>query len=153
MIDDLAISHDNLRMDEIDGRLIALLRTDSRTPTAALAKALKVSRGTVQNRMDRLKASGVLLGYTVRLGAEASPVRIRAMMSIVIEGGRMSAILETLRGVPAVTAAHTTNGRWDLVVDLETETLPLFSAALDEIRAIEGIAATETSLLLKTVRF
>jgi DNA-binding Lrp family transcriptional regulator len=140
-------------MDELDGRLIALLRADSRAPTAALAKTLKVSRGTVQNRIDRLKASGVLLGFTVRLGAEDDAHRIRAVMSIEIEGGRMAAVLKALRGVPAVTAVHTTNGRWDLVADLETPDLPAFSTALDSIRAIDGIAATETSLLLKTLRF
>ncbi len=140
-------------MDELDGRLIALLRADSRAPTAALAKTLKVSRGTVQNRIDKLRASGVLLGFTVRLGAEDDAHRIRAVMSIEIEGGRMAAVLKALRGVPAVTAVHTTNGRWDLVADLETPDLPAFSTALDSIRAIDGIAATETSLLLKTLRF
>jgi len=49
-------------MDELDQKLISLLRTDARATTAALAKALKVSRGTVQNRMERLESSGVLLG-------------------------------------------------------------------------------------------
>jgi DNA-binding Lrp family transcriptional regulator len=140
-------------MDDLDSRLIAMLRVDSRAPTAALAKALKVSRGTVQNRIDRLKAAGVLLGFTVRLGAEDDSRNIRAVMTIVIEGGRMAAVTKALRGVPAVTAAHTTNGRWDLVAELETPDLPSFSAALDAIRNIEGVNATETSLLLKTARF
>jgi DNA-binding Lrp family transcriptional regulator len=140
-------------MDDLDSRLIALLRADSRAPTAALAKALKVSRGTVQNRIDRLKAAGVLLGFTVRLGAEDDSRNVRAVMTIVVEGGRMAAVTKALRGVPAVTAAHTTNGRWDLVAELETPDLPSFSAALDAIRDIEGVNATETSLLLKTSRF
>ena len=140
-------------MDELDGRLIALLRADSRAPTAQIAKTLKVSRGTVQNRIDRLKASGVLLGFTVRLGAEGETPSVRAVTTIVIEGGRMGAVLKALRGVPAVTAAHATNGRWDLVAELETADLPSFSAALDAIRVIDGVNATETSLLLKTIRF
>jgi len=140
-------------MDDLDTQLIALLRADSRAPAAQLAKALKVSRGTVQNRIDRLVASGVLLGFTVRLNAPDDAQRIRAMMSVVIEGERMAAVLKALRGVPAVVAAHTTNGRWDLVAELETDDLPSFSNALDAIRRIQGVAATETSLLLKTIRF
>lgn len=140
-------------MDDLDSRLIALLRADARTPAAALAKALKVSRGTVQNRIDRLVASGVLLGFTVRLDAEDDAQRVRAVMSLEIEGERMAAVLKALRGVPAVSSAHTTNGRWDLVVELETPDLPSFSNALDAIRTIQGVAATETSLLLKTMRF
>ena len=146
-------SDHDLLMDDLDHRLIALLRADSRTPTASLAKALKVSRGTVQNRIDRLRASGVLLGFTIRIAAEDDPARVRAVMTIVIEGGRMAAVLRALSGVPAVTATHTTNGRWDLVAELEAPDLPAFSAALDAIRAIPGISATETSLLLKTSRF
>ena len=140
-------------MDDLDYRLIALLRADSRAPTATLAKALKVSRGTVQNRIDRLRASGVLLGFTVRVAAEDDPGRVRAVMTIQIEGGRMAAIQRAMSGVPAVTATHTTNGRWDLVAELETPDLIAFSAALDAIRAIDGIAGTETSLLLKTSRY
>jgi len=140
-------------MDDLDHRLIALLRADSRAPTASLAKALKVSRGTVQNRIDRLRSTGVLLGFTVRMAAEDDPGRVRAVMTIQIEGGRMAAIQRAMSGVPAVTATHTTNGRWDLVAELETLDLIAFSAALDAIRAIEGIAGTETSLLLKTSRY
>jgi len=140
-------------MDELDHRLIALLRADSRAPAAKLAKTLKVSRGTVQNRIERLVGSGALLGFTIRLSAEDDTQRVRAVMCLEIEGERMSAVLRALRGVPAVTAAHTTNGRWDLVADLETADLPSFSTALDAIREISGVTATETSLLLKTVRF
>ena len=152
-IDDLRkIDHDPL-MDDLDHHLIALLRVDSRAATATLARALRVSRGTVQNRIDRLRGSGVLLGFTVRLSAEDDPASVRAVMTIVIEGGRMAAVLHALSGVPAVTATHTTNGRWDLVAELEAPDLPAFSAALDSIRAIPGISATETSLLLKTTRF
>lgn len=140
-------------MDELDQGLIALLRRDGRTPAAALAKALKVSRGTVQNRIDRLMTQGVILGFTVRLNPGAEPGRIRAVMTIAVEGRRAPAVLRALQGVPAVDAVHTTNGRWDMVADLSAADLGAFSEALDAIRAIDGIASTETSLLLQTSRF
>jgi DNA-binding Lrp family transcriptional regulator len=140
-------------MDELDQRLIALLRSDGRASAMSLAKALKVSRGTVQNRIDRLAAQGVILGFTVRLNPGADPGRIRAVMTIAVEGRRAPAVLRALQGVPAVDAVHTTNGRWDMVADLSAADLGAFSAALDAIRAIDGIASTETSLLLQTSRF
>jgi DNA-binding Lrp family transcriptional regulator len=140
-------------MDDLDRRLIACLRDDARAPTTALAKALGVSRATVQSRIDRLRSSGILLGFTVRLQPEAFADRIRALTSIEVEGPRSEAVLKGLRAIPAVTAVHTTNGRWDLVAELETVTLEEFSHALDAIRAIPGIATTETSLLLKSHRF
>ncbi len=140
-------------MDDLDRRLVALLRDNARTPTAALAKQLKVSRGTVQNRLDRLQAAGTLLGYTIRLGDTDDAGRVRAVSTIQIEGGRMAAVVAALRDVPAIKAVHSTNGRWDLVAELDAPDLAEFSSALDAIRAVTGVVATESSLLLTTVRF
>ena len=69
-------------MDDIDRQLIALLRSNARASVASLAKALGVSRGTVQNRMARLQATGAIVGYTVRLKPDVEEHRIRALMTI-----------------------------------------------------------------------
>jgi DNA-binding Lrp family transcriptional regulator len=140
-------------MDELDRKLIGLLRSDGRTPASALAKALKVSRGTVQNRIDRLAGEGVILGFTVRVAPEAVPGRVRAIMSIEVEGRRAPQVLKALQGVPEIDAVHTTNGRWDLVAEISAADLAAFSGALDAVRMIDGIGSTETSLLLQTHRF
>lgn len=137
-------------VDDLDRKLIALLRADSRTPAAALAKALRVSRGTVQNRIERLVARGVVQGFTIKTRPDMDANRVRAVMTIAIEGERSGAVVKTLKGFPEVSAVHTTNGRWDLVAELDVETLQAFSVALDRVRQIEGIAATETSILLAT---
>jgi len=137
-------------MDELDRKLIALLRADSRTPAAGLAKALKVSRGTVQNRIDRLLGRGVIQGFTIRTKPEIEASRVRAIMCIAVEGERAGAVVKALRGFPEVDKVFTTNGRWDLVAELDVENLSEFSRTLDEIREIEGIASTETSILLAT---
>ena len=139
-------------IDETDRRLIGLLRANAREPAATLAKKLKVSRGTVQNRIARLLAGGVLRGFTVRTGAGADTNRVRAIMCIAIEGEKSAKVIRALSGFPEVEHIHTTNGRWDLVAEIATDTLAGFSRALDEIRLIEGIAATETSLLLASAR-
>lgn len=137
-------------MDEIDHRLIALLRANARAPVAGLAKSLKVSRGTVQNRIDRMTARGDIVGFTVKARAESEAERVRAVMAIAVEGERSGAVLRALRGFPQVERVHMTNGRWDMIAELNTDSLAGFSAALDGIRLIDGISATETSLLLKT---
>jgi DNA-binding Lrp family transcriptional regulator len=136
-------------MDDIDRNLIALLRADARTPAAALAKQLKVSRGTVQNRLARLTAAGAILGFTLKI-PPADEGRVRAICAIAVEGERTGAVLSALRGLPEVEAVHMTNGRWDMLAELNTDSLAGFSRALDRVRTIEGIAASETSLLLTT---
>lgn len=137
-------------LDDLDRKLVALLRADSREPASALAAKLRVSRGTVQNRIDRLRARGVIQGFTIRTRPELEANRVRAIMCIAIEGERSGAVIRVLRGFPEVDKVHTTNGRWDLVAELDTETLADFSRTLDQIRMVEGIASTETSILLAT---
>ena len=145
------VSTGDIMMDALDRRLLALLRADSREPVASLAGKLKVSRGTVQNRIARMLApGGAIQGFTVRTSAEQDANRVRAIMTIAIEGERSGAVVKALRGFPEVSAIHTTNGRWDLIAELDVETLAEFSRTLDAIRQIEGIASTETSILLAT---
>jgi DNA-binding Lrp family transcriptional regulator len=139
-------------IDETDRKLIALLRANAREPAASLAKKLKVSRGTVTNRIARLVAGGAIKGFTVRLAAEAEANQMRAIMCIAIQGEKSGKVVKALKGFPEIENIHTTNGRWDLVAELCTSTLSGFSQALDQIRLIEGIAATETSLLLASAR-
>ena len=137
-------------MDDTDRRLIALLRDNARLPVASLAQLLKVSRGTVQNRIDRLLAEGVIGGFTLRLKPEAEPQRVRAITMVAVDGEHASAVIRALRGIPEVQALHTTNGRWDIVIELGVDSLEAFDQALQRIRLIKGISNSETSLLLST---
>ena len=137
-------------MDETDRRLVALLRDDARLPLATLARALGVSRATVQNRIARLKRDGAILGFTLRLRPDVDPRQVRAVMMVAIEGKSSAPVIRALRAFPEVVAIHTTNGRWDLVVDLRADGLEAFDRALGRVRLVEGVAATETSLLLSS---
>ncbi len=137
-------------MDSKDQRLLSLLRENARLSVAQLAKQLGVSRATVQNRIDKLIEKRVLLGFTVRTTPEAAAHRVRAVMMISVEGDRSDPILKTLRGYPEVRALHTTNGRWDIIAELGTDSLETFDEALRGIRTIKGISNSETSLLLST---
>lgn len=137
-------------MDDTDRQLISMLRDDARMSVVAIAKKLRVARATVQNRIARLHADGTIVGYSVRLRPDAEAHRIRAMMSIEVEGHHGDAVRRLLRGHPNVVALHTTNGRWDLIAELRTETLEAFDKVLNTIRAMQGIANTETSILLST---
>jgi DNA-binding Lrp family transcriptional regulator len=140
-------------MDLTDRRLLSLLRDNARISVATLAKTLGVARGTVQNRLARLEADGTIVGYTVKLRLQSDDQRIRALMTVAVEGNRTDEVLKALRGDPAVCALHTTNGRWDIVAELRTESLEAVDQVLGRIRLIDGISNTETSLLLSTHKF
>ena len=129
-----------------------MLRDDARLPVATLASRLKVARGTVQNRLARLQRDGVIVGYTVRLRPQTEAHRIGALMTIAVEGNRAPEALKALRGHPNVSRLHSTNGRWDIVAELQADSLEAFDRVLGQIRLIDGIAGTETSILLSTYK-
>lgn len=137
-------------MDETDSRLLAALRRDARASLSDLASALGVSRTTVRTRIERLKTSGEIVGFTVVVRSDIDRDPVRGLMMLGIEGRGTERVVRQLSGLPAVRAVHSTNGRWDLIVEIGAETLDAFDAVLAEIRRFEGVATSETSLLLRT---
>lgn len=140
-------------MDSIDHQLIAHLRHNARASVATLATRLGVSRGTVTNRIRKLEDSGVIVGYTVRLRPERDTGGgLQAWISISIEGNDARRVTTSLLGEPSVLALHSTNGRWDLLAELQVDSLAELAHGLERIRLIKGISNTETSIHLETVR-
>lgn len=137
--------------DPLDRELISLLRTDGRAPLSKLADILQVSRGTVQNRLDRLMESGTLHGFTVRVREDYDHDAIRALMTIEVVGKSTSQVIKRLRGLPELQTLHTTNGAWDLVAEIQTTNLSEFDRVLREVRMIDGILNSETSILLSSL--
>lgn len=139
-------------MDDLDQRLITLLRHDARRSISDLALEVGASRATVRARIERMEKSGDIIGYTVILRADAVDQAARGITMIGIEGPAKDRIVRALGGFSEVSAIHSTNGRWDLVVELSAASLTEFDKVLDRIRLLPGIANSETSLLLATPR-
>ena len=94
----------------------------------------------------------MIVGYSVKLRPDTTPNLIVAWMSILIEGNDSRTVLAKLLGEPGVTAIHSTNGRWDLLVELQAENLTGLSGILERIRLIKGISNTETSIHLSSYK-
>jgi DNA-binding Lrp family transcriptional regulator len=139
-------------MDELDRALIALLRSNARMNVADLAHKLGVSRGTVTNRIRKLEDGQVIVGYTVKLRPEAEPDRIRAWMGVLVEGNQSRQVVAALLGEPGVATLHDTNGRWDLLAELEAGSMGELAQVLERVRLISGIRGTETNIHLTTYR-
>ncbi|MDQ0474633.1 Lrp/AsnC family transcriptional regulator [Labrys wisconsinensis] len=137
--------------DDLDHRLIGALREDGRAPVSKLAAILGVTRATVQARLDRLLESGAVLGFTIRSRQDADANAIRAVMMIEVMGRSTTAVIRQLRGLPELHALHTTNGTWDLVAEIRASSLGDFDRVLREVRTIDGILNSETSILLSSV--
>jgi DNA-binding Lrp family transcriptional regulator len=137
--------------DDLDRRIIAHLREDGRASLSKLADVLGIARGTVQNRLDRLMETGTLLGFTVRVREDYDANTVHAVMMIEVVGKSTTQVIRKLRGLTEISALHTTNGTWDLAANIRTASLSDFDRVLREVRMIDGVANSETSLLLSSV--
>ena len=134
-----------------DRALLAILSENAREQTATIARKLGLSRTTVQAKIDRLERDGVIAGYTVRLRPDAVTDEIRAWASVAVEGNQQS-VVRALLGEPGVSALHDTNGRWDLLAELQATTTSELSKVLERIRLIKGIRSSETNIHLASYR-
>ena len=137
--------------DELDRRIISHLRSDGRASLSKVADVLGVARGTVQSRLDRLLETGTLLGFTARVREDYADSAIHAVMMIEVSGKSTTQVIRRLRGMSEIVKLHTTNGNWDLIAEIHTASLADFDRVLREVRIIEGVLNSETSLLLSSV--
>jgi DNA-binding Lrp family transcriptional regulator len=140
-------------MDDTDQKLLSALRRDGRAALSDLAITLGITRATVRARIGKLTSSGEIQGFSVLTRGDLAQNPVRALTMLGIEGPGMDRIRRQLSGKVQVQAVHATNGKWDLIVELGTDTLEALDLVLRDIRRLEGVATSETSLLLSTSRY
>jgi DNA-binding Lrp family transcriptional regulator len=137
-------------MDELDRNILGLLGADARTSIATLARKLRVARSTIQARLERLEATGVIAGYTLKLGEAAREGRIRASVLLTVEPRAQANILARLKAIPEVERVFTTSGRFDLLLQIAASSTNLLDQILDQIGAMTGVRSSESLIHLST---
>ncbi len=137
-------------MDETDNRLISELATDARVSVSTLARRLGLARTTVQARIEKLERQGIIAGYTVKMGEAVWLDRIRATVLVQVEPRATPHVMQRLKNMTVVEVAHTSSGRFDLILQLATRNTKCLDEALDEIGAIKGVLSSESLIHLST---
>jgi DNA-binding Lrp family transcriptional regulator len=135
-------------MDELDRKLIDLLRADARAPAARLARSLGLSRTTVQSRLERLERAGVIAGYTVSLAEGHESGQIQAYVMMTVAPRRANDVVVAARGMVAVRRLQAVSGPFDLVAVVATPSVAAMDAAIDALGAIPGVERTTSSIVL-----
>ncbi|MFL0799206.1 MAG: Lrp/AsnC family transcriptional regulator [Agarilytica sp.] len=138
--------------DATDKRLLSLLRQNSRTPIAELARSLSLSRSTVKDRIERLEKKGVIKGYTVALSDEFIKGHVSAQVMVNLESGQSASTIRQLKKIPQIIKAYAVSGIYDLIIVLDAESTGELDLVLDSIRELDGIKDTLTSVVL-SVKF
>ncbi len=137
-------------MDDLDRSLLALLGADARISVATLARRLKVARSTIQARLERLETSGIIAGYTVKLGEAARQGRIRASVLLSTEPRAQASIVSRLKSIPEVERVHTTSGRVDFLLQVSAPSTAELDNVLDQIGEMTGVKSSESLIHLST---
>ena len=137
-------------MDDTDRRLIDALREDARAPTARLARALGLSRTTVQSRLERLERSGVIAGYTVRLSEAHERGQIHAFVMIAVTPKQAAAVVAAVRRMPAVRRLQSVSGPFDMIAQIVAPGVAEMDGLIDALGALEGVERTTSSVVLST---
>jgi len=136
--------------DAVDDQLIALLQDNARLSTVALAKAVGLSRSTVQERLQRLERAGVIAQYTVRLGSTGEPLRAWLLLRYA-EGFSCDDVMPQLNAMPQVQACHSVAGETDMLVLVQADTPSMLSDVREAIAAFKGIDDVTTLPVLRTL--
>ncbi|HEY4068428.1 MAG TPA: Lrp/AsnC family transcriptional regulator [Burkholderiaceae bacterium] len=137
-------------LDATDRALLALLRDDARAPTAELARALKLSRTTVQSRMARLQRERVIAGFTITVPDELEAHLVRAHVMITLAPRRVAAIEAALRRIPEVRVLHSVSGPFDLIAIVAAASIGELDALIDRIGVLDGVERTTSAIVLST---
>ena len=137
-------------LDATDRALLALLRDDARASTAELARKLKLSRTTVQSRMERLQRQRVIAGYTITVPDELEANLVRAHVLITLAPKRSAAIEIALRRIPEVRVLHSVSGPFDLIAIVAAASIGELDALIDRIGGLDGVERTTSAIVLST---
>lgn len=133
-----------------DQRLLLLLRQNARTSVSDLARALNLSRSTVQHRLARLESSGVIKGYSVQLGGRFEASQVEAHVSIKVIQKLTSRTNVALENISQVSQLFSVSGEYDLIAIVQAQSLEELSSVLDDIGNLEGVERTNSSVVLET---
>lgn len=137
-------------MDAKDRELIRLLQADARITTTALAKELGLSRATVQTRMARLEAQGIIRGYTVRVSYDIEQRQIRAHVMISVYPKQNAEVSAALVKQAGVRALYAISGEFDLIAIIAAEGTEEIDRIIDAIGQLDGVERTNSSIVLST---
>lgn len=133
-----------------DKRLIGALKRNARFSISELARALDLSRTTVQKRLERLEKRKVILGYTAKLADENHAGSFQAYVNLVVDPSTNASVVSAMEKMPEIESLYTVSGRIDFVAIIRAHSPAELDNTLDNIVAIPGVKDTRSAIVLTT---
>jgi len=140
--------------DDTDRKLLALLQDDDRLALAELSKRIGLAASTINDRIKRLVAQGVISGFHARLEPEKLGLELLAFMLVGWSDPKVEpAFLKKVRAAKPVLECHHVTGAWNYLLKVRLKNTKELEAFLSgTIKAVRGVERTETIITLSTAK-
>lgn len=140
--------HNDQQIDVLDAGIIELFRAEPSIGVLEASRRLGVARGTVQARLDKMEARGVITGFGPDVDLRAIGYGVVAFTTIEVVQGRTAGMIAALEAIPEVLEVHTIAGQGDMLIRLAARSNEHLMELLNRILASEDIARTSTAIAL-----
>lgn len=137
-------------VDSVDAAILALFAAEPRVGVLEASRRLRIARGTVQARLDKLAARGVVTGWGPDLDAAALGFPVTAFVTLEIVQSGHDEIGARLAAIPEVIEVHTITGGGDLLARVVARSNADLQRVIDQVVATDGIGRTSTAIALAT---
>ncbi|MEH0936847.1 Lrp/AsnC family transcriptional regulator [Micromonospora psammae] len=138
-----------MQIDAVDQRIIALLVADARASYADIGVRVSLSAPAVKRRVDRLRSTGVIRGFTAVVDPAAVGWTTEAFVELFCAGRTTPAqIGVAARRHPEVVGAYTVSGEADALVHLRAADISHLEDALERLRAESFVTSTRSTIVL-----
>ncbi|MFQ6076767.1 MAG: winged helix-turn-helix transcriptional regulator [Candidatus Bathyarchaeia archaeon] len=134
-------------MDEIDKRILDILRRNARSSYTAISKELNLSEGTIRKRVKNLVESGVIRRFTI----ETSVIGVRALVLIsTATSTPTSKVAEEIAAIRGVESVFEVTGEFDVTALIHGDRVADVNRTIDDIRGVQGVSITRTLFVLRS---
>ena len=140
------------RIDELDIKVIRELKKDARTSYREVAERLEVSEGTVYNRVQKLKETGVIKRFILDIDYSLLGYDLTALIGLTVDGGHLTEVEETIAGEPNVSAVFDVTGDYDAVIVAKFKGREELNDLVKRILSIPHVLRTHTMMVLNVVK-
>jgi DNA-binding Lrp family transcriptional regulator len=144
------LSNVTTKVDRLDADLIRLLSAEPRIGVLECSRRLRVARGTVQARLDRLASRGVIRGHGPEVDPAALGYGVTAFATLEIRQGRGAAVADHLRRIPELLELHTITGTGDMLCRIVARSNSDLQRVIDLVVGEEDIVRTASLIVLST---
>jgi Lrp/AsnC family transcriptional regulator of lysine biosynthesis len=142
------VTKKSIQIDEIDAKLLSLLKQNSRATLGEIATQLGISKTAVKKRLERLVQQGVIKRFTIEYSL-TDEVRVLILVKV-MPGHNVPEVAEKIYNMKMTESIYEVTGDYDIAVIARLPNINMVNDLIDRIRSVEGVATTNTHIVLKS---